>query len=251
MPPNPNPRPGENPADIVTGARKRKASERSVLASDLPPTGPKRPKVTTATGAKRPVAIKVTAAKSSSSLENAFSGRARVASRNGPPSTTTTSRSSTVGSLRHSIETEEDDSTSHNDRSSDGSDSDDVEVVGSKTRAKATAANDLNDTPVPKETDEAERDRLAKDWSAPTYAFFHPVPSIDYAGNPARRVHVFECNAKQCKGQGSNRRLVRRYLDTADGKSTSNLRRHAKLCWGEEAIAADALKSHGASSRGR
>ncbi|KAH9018650.1 hypothetical protein EDB85DRAFT_1897082 [Lactarius pseudohatsudake] len=77
MPPNPNPRPGENPADIVTGVRKRKASERSVLASDLPPTGPKRPKATTATGAKRPVAIKVTVAKSSSSLENAFLGRAR------------------------------------------------------------------------------------------------------------------------------------------------------------------------------
>jgi hypothetical protein len=45
-----------------------------------------------------------------------------------------------------------------------------------------------------------------------------------------------------------NWRHVRRYLDTADGKSTSNLRRHAKICWGEEAIAgADAAKSHGAA----
>lgn len=45
-----------------------------------------------------------------------------------------------------------------------------------------------------------------------------------------------------------NRRHVRRYLDTTDGKSTGNLRRHAKICWGEEAVAAaDAAKLHGAA----
>jgi hypothetical protein len=44
------------------------------------------------------------------------------------------------------------------------------------------------------------------------------------------------------------RRHVRRYLDTADGKSTSNLRRHAKLCWGEDVVAgADASRLHGAA----
>jgi hypothetical protein len=36
---------------------------------------------------------------------------------------------------------------------------------------------------------------------------------------------------------------VRRYLDTSDRKSTGNLRKHAKLCWGEqEAEAADQTK---------
>lgn len=35
-----------------------------------------------------------------------------------------------------------------------------------------------------------------------------------------------------------NGRVVRRYLDTGDAKSTSNLRKHAKICWGEEALAA-------------
>ena len=91
-------------------------------------------------------------------------------------------------------------------------------------------------------------DCLAKEWNAPIYAFFHPVPAIDYVGNPPRRVHVFECNAKACKGKGVARRHVRRYLDTADGKSTSNLRRHAKVCWGEEAIAgADSVRSQGAA----
>ena len=28
------------------------------------------------------------------------------------------------------------------------------------------------------------------------------------------------------------------YLDTTDAKSTSNLRKHAKICWGEEAVMA-------------
>src|ERR1700722_3877408 len=91
-------------------------------------------------------------------------------------------------------------------------------------------------------------DRLAKEWNAPIYAFFHPVPAIDYVGNPPRRVHIFECNAKACKGKGVARSHVRRYLDTADGKSTSNLCRHAKVCWGEEAIAGvDSVRSQGAA----
>ena len=51
-----------------------------------------------------------------------------------------------------------------------------------------------------------------------------------------RRVHVFECYAKHCKGKG-NGRFVRRYLDTTDAKSTSNLRKHAKICFGDEEVA--------------
>jgi len=38
-------------------------------------------------------------------------------------------------------------------------------------------------------------------------------------------------------GKG-NGRMVRRYLDTGDAKSTGNLRKHARGCWGEEAVAA-------------
>jgi hypothetical protein len=62
------------------------------------------------------------------------------------------------------------------------------------------------------------------------------MPIIDYVAG--RRTHIFECNAKICKGKGQNGRNVRRYLDTSDAKSTSNLRRHAKVCWGEEAVEA-------------
>ena len=67
------------------------------------------------------------------------------------------------------------------------------------------------------------------------YIFFKQTPSIKYIKD--RRVHVFECAATCCMGKG-NGRMVRRYLDTGDAKSTSNLRKHAKICWGEDAVAA-------------
>jgi hypothetical protein len=39
-------------------------------------------------------------------------------------------------------------------------------------------------------------------------------------------------------------RGVRRYLDKGDAKSTSNMRKHAKKCWGEEVLAsADKAKN--------
>jgi hypothetical protein len=70
---------------------------------------------------------------------------------------------------------------------------------------------------------------------APIYAFFKPDPAIEHVDG--RRVHVFMCNAKTCKAKGRFGQNVRRYLDTGDSKSTSNLHRHAKICWGEETIA--------------
>lgn len=51
----------------------------------------------------------------------------------------------------------------------------------------------------------------------------------------SRKAHVFECAARSCHGRT---RFIRRFLDKGDAKSTSNLRRHAKTCWGEEAVAA-------------
>lgn len=49
-------------------------------------------------------------------------------------------------------------------------------------------------------------------------------------------MHVFKCIAKSCKGKGRNGRLVNRYLDTGDRKSTGNLWKHAKLCFGEDTL---------------
>ncbi|KAG2088933.1 uncharacterized protein F5147DRAFT_587403, partial [Suillus discolor] len=70
--------------------------------------------------------------------------------------------------------------------------------------------------------------RLKKEWNSPIYAFYHPVPDIGY--HEGRRYHEFKCAATSCK------KGVRRYLDKKDAKSTSNMRKHAKLCWGEESI---------------
>ena len=73
-----------------------------------------------------------------------------------------------------------------------------------------------------------------KEWSSPIYVFFKQTPRIEYVED--RRAHVFVCAAGRCKGK--NGRGFRRFLDKGDRKSTSNLRKHAKICWGSEAIEA-------------
>ena len=79
-------------------------------------------------------------------------------------------------------------------------------------------------------------ERLMKQWNTSIYAFFKPIPIIDHIDG--QRAHIFECNAKTCIGKGKNGRQVRHYLNTADATSTSNLRWHAKICWGQETVAA-------------
>ena len=44
------------------------------------------------------------------------------------------------------------------------------------------------------------------------------------------------CAASHCKGKHGHD--VRRFLNTGDAKLTSSLRRHAKMCWGDEAVSA-------------
>jgi hypothetical protein len=73
-------------------------------------------------------------------------------------------------------------------------------------------------------------ERLKKDWTAPIYAFYQPIPSIDH--DNGRRFHEFTCAAKGCK------KKIQRYLDKKDSNSTGNLRKHAKQCWGAETLAA-------------
>ena len=76
-------------------------------------------------------------------------------------------------------------------------------------------------------------ERLAKEWNAPIYAFFKTIPTIEYVEE--RRCHSFICAAKHCLHRS---RAVRRYLDKRDANSTSNMRKHAKKCWGEDVVAA-------------
>ena len=49
------------------------------------------------------------------------------------------------------------------------------------------------------------------------------------------KCHIFHCITVQCCTQTW---FVHHFLDKANVKSTSNLRSHAKGCWGEEAVAA-------------
>lgn len=78
-----------------------------------------------------------------------------------------------------------------------------------------------------------------QEWTSPVYVFFRSTPQIEYF--KSRRAHVFECAAGRCKAR--NGREVRRYLDKGDRKSTSNLRKHAKICWGNETVeAADSTR---------
>ncbi|KAF8076913.1 hypothetical protein FPV67DRAFT_1559261 [Lyophyllum atratum] len=91
------------------------------------------------------------------------------------------------------------------------------------------------------DTNDVKEERLSAEWRSPIYAFFKPMPLV--LEIDGRRVHQFVCSAKSCKGRGRDARTVNRYLDTKDARSTSNLRKHAKTCWGIEAIAAaDATK---------
>jgi hypothetical protein len=77
--------------------------------------------------------------------------------------------------------------------------------------------------------------QLSKDWNSPMYIFFKQTPSIKYIKD--RCVHIFECSATCCMGK-LNGQMVCQYLDTGNVKSMSNLHKHTKMCWGEEAIAA-------------
>ncbi|KAG1768437.1 hypothetical protein EV702DRAFT_947804, partial [Suillus placidus] len=73
-------------------------------------------------------------------------------------------------------------------------------------------------------------ERLMKEWASPIYAFFHPTPAIEY--HDQRRCHVFKCAAQGCNHK------VRCYLDKKDAKSTSNMCKHVRSCWGEAALQA-------------
>jgi hypothetical protein len=84
-------------------------------------------------------------------------------------------------------------------------------------------------------------ERLKKDWNSPVYAFFHPEADIEYVHG--RRCHVFKCAAKGCQQR------IRRFLDTGDARSTGNMRKHVKNCWGEDALAAAAQTKNAREAR--
>lgn len=70
-------------------------------------------------------------------------------------------------------------------------------------------------------------ERLKARWTSAIYGFYKPDVSISETGG--RRAHVFACAKPSCK------HTVKRYVDTKD-RSTSNMKKHALACWGEEVL---------------
>ncbi|KAG1749457.1 hypothetical protein EDB19DRAFT_1629468, partial [Suillus lakei] len=73
-------------------------------------------------------------------------------------------------------------------------------------------------------------ERLMKEWTSPVYAFFNPTPRIVEING--RRAHEFKCDARGCKT------TIQRFLDKKDARSTGNMRKHVKSCWGDAALTA-------------
>ena len=70
---------------------------------------------------------------------------------------------------------------------------------------------------------------MSQKWSAGIYGIYK-APVIEYVNG--RRAHSFRCLGKN----GNCSRVIRRYLDTTDAVSTSNMHKHAKKCWGLEVV---------------
>jgi hypothetical protein len=71
-------------------------------------------------------------------------------------------------------------------------------------------------------------EHLRKDWTAPVYAFYWAIPDIGY--EDGHHFHSFRCAACGCT------KVVHRFLDKGDKKSTRNLLKHARTCWGAETV---------------
>jgi hypothetical protein len=74
-----------------------------------------------------------------------------------------------------------------------------------------------------------------KTWRSPIYSFFKDNVTVEWLDN--RPFHFFPCGARHCKTTLGG---VRRYLDKGDKHSTANLMKHARRCFGEDAVKAAA-----------
>jgi hypothetical protein len=75
---------------------------------------------------------------------------------------------------------------------------------------------------------------MRKKWQSAVYAFFEPDIRIEYEakGGARRKCHIFSCAGGHCSTR------IKRYLNTKDAQSTSNMRKHVVKCWGREVLAA-------------
>lgn len=138
-----------------------------------------------------------------------------------------------VSSRRALVRTEEEENAMNEDKTETGSTVSQAEVEADETAEDELGmcrSLDVNITLI-----EYQTARLMKDWNSPVYAFFNPTPQITELDG--RRAHNFKCQARNCKTK------VRRYLDKGDARSTGNMRKHVRSCWGDEVLkAADEAK---------
>jgi hypothetical protein len=75
--------------------------------------------------------------------------------------------------------------------------------------------------------------RLSNNWNAPIYAFYEPLVKVEYVRvkGVLQKCHTFKCALKRCRNKG-----IHQFLAGSDRQSTSNLRKHAKRCWGDDTI---------------
>ena len=73
---------------------------------------------------------------------------------------------------------------------------------------------------------------LKKHWRSPIYSFFK-LDAVTVEHIDGWLVHFFPCSARKCKSSTGG---VRRYQDSKDKSSTTNLKHHAVACWGKEAV---------------
>ncbi|KAG6835312.1 hypothetical protein H0H93_002844 [Arthromyces matolae] len=203
--PQPVPKPADNPADIVTGKRKRFIEEQA---------------------------------------QNAVTTVRKVISRLSPPRkqkpstpiksethrNSTSSASTVTPGIEPALKKTRVTKILSDD---DGSDNEQASV---DVRDSARASSPEIEVATREETDQLELEKMQKGWRTSVYAFFQPDPEIIY-DKSGRKSHVFTCTAKGCRAK------ITRYLDTKDAQSTSNLRKHVRKCWGEDVLeAADNAK---------
>ena len=63
---------------------------------------------------------------------------------------------------------------------------------------------------------------MSKEWCSPVYPFY----KVEVIHRNGHCTHQFSCHRNHCSVK------IRRFLDTKDSRSTGNLHKHIKFCWG-------------------
>ena len=69
---------------------------------------------------------------------------------------------------------------------------------------------------------------MVKDWNSPIYAFFSPIPNIEYIDG--QWCHTFRCLGKHCTHR------ICQFLDKGNKVLTGNMCKHVWSCWGKDVI---------------